>query len=261
MNGRLFSFSISGHPVGQFLAMIVMCIVLVGAVFMGAIAFLFLLGLFVIGYSAFSLRAWWRWRMSRNRGPSDGGPAPGPAKGIRYIEGEYEVVEADADADAARRGSGTRDLAMAAPTLPSSMDRRRRRRLRLIPIIGYTIVALGFAYFFTMRASTTVIFVRHADTGAEMPDGDPPLNERGRQRAELLADFLEDIDVVAGVNAIYVERQAPYARDRGAARETPEPHSSRARIISTLTASCTTCCAITTARSCSSCRTRTRSRR
>jgi hypothetical protein len=104
MTGRLFSFSISGHPVGQFLAMIVMGVVLVGAVFMGAIVFLFLLGLFVIGYSAFWLRAWWRWRTARNRGPSDSGSAPGPAKGIGYIEGEYEVV----DADAAHRGSGTR---------------------------------------------------------------------------------------------------------------------------------------------------------
>jgi hypothetical protein len=106
MTGRLSSFSISGHPVGQFLAMIVMGVVLVGAVLMGAVVFLFLLGLFVIGYSAFWLRAWWRWRTARNRGPSDSGPEPGAAKDIGYLEGEYEIVEADADA--ARRGSGTR---------------------------------------------------------------------------------------------------------------------------------------------------------
>src|SRR5687768_9378330 len=94
---------------------------------------------------------------------------------------------------------------MAAPTLPSSNDRRRRRRLRLIPIIGYTVVALGLAYFLGERPSTTVIFVRHADTDAAMagPDDDPPLNSRGRVRAELLADFLEDVDVVGGVDAIY----------------------------------------------------------
>jgi hypothetical protein len=104
MSGRLFS--ISGHPVGQFLAMIVMCVVLVCAVFIGAFSFLFFLGLLVIGYSAFWLRACWRWRTGRNRGPSDSGSATGPAKGIGVIEGEYEVVEADADA--ARRGSGTR---------------------------------------------------------------------------------------------------------------------------------------------------------
>jgi broad specificity phosphatase PhoE len=111
---------------------------------------------------------------------------------------------------------------MSAPTLPSSMDRRRRRRLRLIPIIGYTIVALGFAYFFTLRPSTTVILVRHADTDQAMrgADDDPPLNARGRARAELLADFLEHIDVVAGPNAIY-------ASDKRRTQETAAPIAKR----------------------------------
>src|SRR5688500_10722907 len=109
---------------------------------------------------------------------------------------------------------------MSAPTLPSSMDRRRRRRLRLIPIIGYTIFALGLAYFLAERPSTTVIFVRHADTGVEMADGDPPLNERGRQRAELLADFLEDVDISGGVDAIY-------ASDKRRTQETAAPLAKR----------------------------------
>ena len=100
------------------------------------------------------------------------------------------------------------------------MDRRRRRRIRLIPIIGYTIFALGLAYFLAERPSTTVIFVRHADTGVEMADGDPPLNERGRQRAELLADFLEDVDVSGGVNAIY-------ASDKRRTHETAAPLAKR----------------------------------
>jgi hypothetical protein len=107
MNGRLSAFSISGHPVGQFLAMIVMGVVLLGAVFMGAIVFLVLLGVFVIGYSVFWLRAWWHWRTLRRRGPAGGKPAPGPTAGIGYIEGEYKVLDASANADAARRGSGT----------------------------------------------------------------------------------------------------------------------------------------------------------
>ena len=109
---------------------------------------------------------------------------------------------------------------MSAPTLPSSMDRRRRRRIRLIPIIGYAIFALGLAYFLAERPSTTVIFVRHADTGVEMADGDPPLNERGRQRAELLADFLEDVDISGGVNAIY-------ASDKRRTQETAAPLAKR----------------------------------
>jgi broad specificity phosphatase PhoE len=111
---------------------------------------------------------------------------------------------------------------MTAATLPRPNDRRRRRRLRLIPIIGYTVVALGLAYFLEQRQSTTVIFVRHADTDASMagPDDDPPLNARGRQRAELLADFLQSIDVVAGVNAIY-------ASDKRRTQETAAPLAKR----------------------------------
>jgi phosphohistidine phosphatase SixA len=111
---------------------------------------------------------------------------------------------------------------MASPTLPSPNDRRRRRRLRLIPIIGYTVVALGLAYLLAERPSTTVIFVRHADTDAAMagPDDDPPLNAHGRQRAELLADFLQSIDVVAGVNAIY-------ASDKRRTQETAAPLAKR----------------------------------
>ena len=105
MAARLSSFQLSGSPIGQFLAMVVMGVVLVGAVILGGVVFLALLGIFVVGYSIFWARAWWRWRMARGRGPTDPGSTPGPAKGIRYIEGEYEVV--DADADAARRGSGT----------------------------------------------------------------------------------------------------------------------------------------------------------
>ena len=111
---------------------------------------------------------------------------------------------------------------MASPTLPSPNDRRRRRRLRLIPIIGYTIIALVAAYFLGEQPSTTVIFVRHADTDASMagPDDDPPLNARGRQRAELLADYLMKVDVTGSVNAIY-------ASDKRRTQETAAPLAKR----------------------------------
>jgi hypothetical protein len=105
MAARLSSYTVSGSPIGQFLAMLVMGIVLVGAVFMGAVVFLALLGIFAVGYSIFWVRAWWGRRMARGRGPSGPGSTPGPAKGARYIEAEYEIIEADADA--ARRESGT----------------------------------------------------------------------------------------------------------------------------------------------------------
>jgi broad specificity phosphatase PhoE len=110
---------------------------------------------------------------------------------------------------------------MAGSTPLSSADRRRRRRLRLIPIVGYSIVALGLAYFFEQQATTTIIFVRHADTDVAMAEGgDPPLNARGRQRAELLADFLADVDVVASVDAIY-------ASDKRRTQETAAPLAAR----------------------------------
>jgi broad specificity phosphatase PhoE len=113
---------------------------------------------------------------------------------------------------------------MAEATLPSSMDRRRRRRrLRLIPLVGYTFVALGLAYFFEQRPSTTVVFVRHAETETADLAADPPLSARGRQRAEVLADFLDDIDVVTGVNAIY-------ASDRRRTQETAAPLAARLKL-------------------------------
>jgi broad specificity phosphatase PhoE len=113
----------------------------------------------------------------------------------------------------------------AAPTLPSPNDRRPRRRLRLFPIIGYIVVEFLLAYFFERRQSTTVIFVRHADTDQTMagPDDDPPLNARGRARAELLADYLQNVDVVSGPNAIY-------ASDKRRTQETAAPLARRLNI-------------------------------
>jgi broad specificity phosphatase PhoE len=90
-------------------------------------------------------------------------------------------------------------------------------------VIGYAIVALMLAYFLDQRLPTTVIFVRHADTDVAMADDDPPLNARGRQRAELLADFIQDIDVVAGVDAIY-------ASDKRRTQETAAPLAARLKL-------------------------------
>jgi broad specificity phosphatase PhoE len=112
---------------------------------------------------------------------------------------------------------------VASSQLPGARDQRKRKKLRLGPILGYAVIALGLAYFLEQRPSTTVLFVRHADTDvamAAMTDSDPPLNARGRQRAELLADFLENIDVVSGVNAIY-------ASDKRRTQETAAPLAAR----------------------------------
>ncbi|MBT8091149.1 MAG: histidine phosphatase family protein [Gammaproteobacteria bacterium] len=96
---------------------------------------------------------------------------------------------------------------MANPTsrTKADIDRRRRRRRRRVQIIViYTAIAVCLAWFFESQATTTVIFVRHAER-ATQPVEDPGLSEAGRQRAAELARQLVDADVVpgVGVDAIY----------------------------------------------------------
>lgn len=96
MNGRFLSFGgNSSNPLAQALSVLVFAVILAGAVIMGMFVLAALVGLAVIAFAAFKLRAWWLRRGPRGGG-SGGGPGR-PAKGIRYIEGEYEVVDADAE--------------------------------------------------------------------------------------------------------------------------------------------------------------------
>lgn len=97
---------------------------------------------------------------------------------------------------------------------------RKRRGSKLIPISLFMLTALGLAWFFESQATTTIIFVRNADIDtATAAGGDPALSSLGQRRAELLADALQEIDVVAGVDAIYAsefrrtqQTAAPIAR-------------------------------------------------
>lgn len=68
------------------------------------------------------------------------------------------------------------------------------------------------------QATTTLIFVRHADKAA-LPADDPPLSAAGQARARALADVLADVDVVAGVDAVYVTQ---YLRTADTARPLAE---------------------------------------
>jgi hypothetical protein len=99
MNGRFFPGNPS-NPVVQALAVLVFALVLAGAVIMGLFVLAALVGLAVIAFVGFKVRAWWLRRRPRGGGPNGGGP--GPDKGIRYIEGEYEVIDTDADAERRR---------------------------------------------------------------------------------------------------------------------------------------------------------------
>ena len=83
---------------------------------------------------------------------------------------------------------------------PDRRKKRVRRRIQIIVI--YTAIAVGLAWFFESQATTTMIFVRHAEK-ALMPIDDPGLSAEGKLRAAELARQLVDADVVAGIDAIY----------------------------------------------------------
>jgi len=80
--------------------------------------------------------------------------------------------------------------------------RRKRRQRRLQAIVIYTAIAVGLAWFFESQATTTMIFIRHAEKAA-IPADDPGLSAAGDRRAAELARQLVDADVVAGIDAIY----------------------------------------------------------
>ena len=86
------------------------------------------------------------------------------------------------------------------------------------------------AWFFQQQATTTVIFVRHADVDASSPlDDDTPLNARGRQRLKLLADFLADVNIGSSVDAIYATVREANPRDRTTARGAARPETQHRR--------------------------------
>lgn len=96
---------------------------------------------------------------------------------------------------------------------------KNRRGSKLVPIALFMLTCLGLAWFFESQATTTIIFVRNADIDTATASADPPLSTVGHRRAELLADALQDIDVIAGVDAIYAsefrrtqQTAAPIAR-------------------------------------------------
>jgi len=85
----------------------------------------------------------------------------------------------------------------------SDIERRKRRHRRRAQIIViYTALAIGLAWFLESQATTTVIFVRHAEK-ASIPADDPGLSLAGQQRVAELTRQLVDADVVAGVDAVY----------------------------------------------------------
>jgi broad specificity phosphatase PhoE len=105
------------------------------------------------------------------------------------------------------------------PSGNSEKDRRRkRRRRRLQAIIIYTGIAIGLAWFFESQATTTIIFVRHAEKKLDAGDN-PGLSAAGHRRAAELTRQLVDADVVAGIDEIYA---TPFRRVQETARPLAE---------------------------------------
>ena len=97
----------------------------------------------------------------------------------------------------------------------SDNERRvRRRRRRIQAVFIYVAIAVGLAWFFELQATTTMIFVRHAEK-AMQPADDPGLSEAGHRRVAELTRQLVDADVVAGVDAIY---STPFRRTQETAQ-------------------------------------------
>jgi broad specificity phosphatase PhoE len=80
----------------------------------------------------------------------------------------------------------------------------RRRRRRAISLLVYALIVFGLAWFFSSRATTTIMFVTHTDVAGGGVD-DPGLSAVGEARANLLAAFLADVDVLAGLDAIFTD--------------------------------------------------------
>jgi broad specificity phosphatase PhoE len=98
----------------------------------------------------------------------------------------------------------------------SGQDRRRKRRRRRIQaVVIYVGIAIGLAWFFESQATTTIIFVRHADKELNVGEN-PGLSDAGRHRVAELTRQLLDADVAAGIDAIYA---TPFRRSQ----ETVQP--------------------------------------
>jgi broad specificity phosphatase PhoE len=85
---------------------------------------------------------------------------------------------------------------------PQTEVERQRIRHRLQTIVFFTVIAVGFAWFLKSQATTTILFVRHAEQTQPSAE-DPPLSDAGRRRVAELTRQLLDVNVMAGIDAIY----------------------------------------------------------
>jgi hypothetical protein len=99
--------------------------------------------------------------------------------------------------------------------------KKRRKQRKVVAILGFLAITTGLAWFFESQATTTIIVSRYANISAA--EDEPSLNAAGLTRALELERVLGDVDVVAGIDAIFIapnkraiETSAPLAKRNGA---------------------------------------------
>jgi uncharacterized iron-regulated membrane protein len=109
MNSGVFGFGGAKHPLQQALSLLVFAVLLVGAIALGTVIFIAVIGVAAVVFAVFAARVWWLRRKLRAAGGERARQAP-PAEG-RLIEAEYTVIEpskpeANDDPSRDRRGEG-----------------------------------------------------------------------------------------------------------------------------------------------------------
>jgi hypothetical protein len=99
--------------------------------------------------------------------------------------------------------------------------KKRRKQRKVVAILGFLAITIGLAWFFESQATTTIIVSRYANISAA--EDEPSLNAAGLKRALELERVLGDVDVVAGIDAIFIvpnkralETSAPLAQRNAA---------------------------------------------
>jgi broad specificity phosphatase PhoE len=89
----------------------------------------------------------------------------------------------------------------------------------------FLLLAFALAWFFESQATTTILFARYAEVDhiGNPQDSNPGLSPAGHARAAELARFVGQIDVVAGVDAIF-------ATQYRSTQETAEPLAQQLRL-------------------------------
>jgi phosphohistidine phosphatase SixA len=81
----------------------------------------------------------------------------------------------------------------------------KKNKKRLIQLFAYGLIIFILSWFFQSQATTTFLFIRHADTGIVTGGGNPPLSQEGYDHSVALIDRVIDIDITAGIDQIYVD--------------------------------------------------------